>query len=81
MRSPSEIHVRLNQVFQDVFDDDEMEIFPEMTARDLDDWDSLKHITLVLAVEKEFSVQLNAAEVGALENVGQMIALLQVRAA
>jgi acyl carrier protein len=81
MPSPSEIHVRLNQVFQDVFDDDEMEIFPEMTARDVDDWDSLKHITLVLAVEKEFSVQLNAAEVGALENVGQMIALLQARAA
>ncbi len=72
---------RLNEVFQDVFDDDELAIFPEMTAADLDDWDSLMHITLVLAVERQFSIRLKAAEVGALENVGQMIALLEKRAA
>lgn len=75
------IRDRLNEVFQDVFDDDEIEIFPEMTARDIDEWDSLKHIVLVLAIEKAFTVRLNAAEVGALQNVGQMIALLEARAA
>jgi acyl carrier protein len=81
MQTKEELTQRLNEVFQDVFDDDAIRIFPEMTARDLDEWDSLKHITLVLAVEKAFRVRLKAAEVGALENVGQMIDLLQKRSA
>ena len=72
---------RLNEVFRDVFDDDTIEIFPDMTAKDIDEWDSLKHITLVLAVEKAFNVRLKAAEVGKLANVGEMIELLERRAA
>ena len=81
MPSREALTQRLNDVFQDVFDDDELAIFPEMTARDVDEWDSLKHITLVLAVEREFRVRLKAAEVGSLENVGQMIDLLEKRVA
>lgn len=73
------IRDRLNVVFQEVFDDDSIEIFDEMTADDIDEWDSLMHITLVVAVEKEFDVRLNAAEIGKLENVGAMIALLENR--
>lgn len=80
MADKADIQARLQNVFQDVFDDEEMEIFPAMTAKDVDDWDSLKHITLVLAVEKTFGVTLNAAEVGNLANVGQMIDLLAARA-
>ncbi len=76
MTARTEIRDRLTQVFRDVFDDEEMEIFPEMSAGDVDEWDSLTHITLVLAVEKAFAVTLNAADVGKLENVGQMIDLL-----
>ncbi|CAN5316474.1 hypothetical protein BH11PSE11_BH11PSE11_34880 [soil metagenome] len=81
MPTQEQLQQKLNEVFCDVFDDDELVIFPEMTARDIDDWDSLKHITLVLAVEKAFNIRLKAAEVGALENVGQMIALLHKRLA
>ncbi|MGB8629839.1 MAG: acyl carrier protein [Xanthobacteraceae bacterium] len=72
---------KLNQVFRDVFDDDNIEIFDAMTAADIDEWDSVTHITLVLAVEKEFGVRLNAAEVGKLDNVGAMIKLLARRSA
>lgn len=75
------IMARLTEVFRDVFDDDELTVFPAMTAKDVDEWDSLMHITLVLAVEKEFAVKLNAAEVGRLENVGQMVELLARKAA
>jgi acyl carrier protein len=71
---------RLTRVFQAVFDDDEIEIFDEMTAKDLDEWDSLMHITLVISIEKEFGVELNAAEVGNLGDVGAMISLLSDRA-
>ncbi|MES2941544.1 MAG: acyl carrier protein [Pseudomonadota bacterium] len=81
MASQEELVQKLTLVFQDVFDDDDLAIYPEMTAADVDDWDSLKHITLVLAVEKAFQIRLKAAEVGALENVGQMIELLQKRLA
>lgn len=75
----AEIQQRLNKVFREVFDDDSLEIFDEMTAKDITDWDSLTHIILVVAVEKEFNVRLNAAEVGNLKNVGGMLDLLAER--
>jgi acyl carrier protein len=75
-----EIRRRLNGVFCDVFDDDKIEIFDAMTAADLPEWDSLMHITLVVAVEKEFKVRLNAAEVGGLANVGAFLELLSTKA-
>lgn len=71
---------RLTGVFQDVFDDDSLALHDAMTAADLDDWDSLQHIVLVLAVEREFAVKLNPAEVGKLENVGKMVDLLLAKA-
>jgi acyl carrier protein len=67
---------RLNRVFVETFDDESIKIYDTMTANDLDEWDSVSHISLVLAVEKEFGIRLNAAEIGNLENVGAMIALL-----
>lgn len=72
---------RLTNVFREVFDDENIEIYDAMTADDLDEWDSLSHITLVLAVEREFNTKLKAAEVGNLANVGAMIQLLMARAA
>jgi acyl carrier protein len=73
----SEIKTRLNKVFREVFDDDAIEIFDEMTAKDIPEWDSLMHIILVVAVEKEFAVRLNAAQVGQLKDVGAMLDLLE----
>jgi acyl carrier protein len=81
MTGLSSVKHKLNRVFRDVFDDDNIEIFDAMTAADIDEWDSVTHITLVLAVEKEFGVRLNAAEVGKLDNVGAMIKLLARRSA
>jgi acyl carrier protein len=67
---------RLQRIFRETFNDDTIEIFGQMTAKDLAEWDSINHIALVLAIEKEFDVRLNASEVGKLENVGAMIDLL-----
>jgi len=80
MEERTEIRKRLNRVFREVFGDDGIEISDAMTAKDIDEWDSLMHIVLVVAVEKEFGLRLNAAEVGKLENVGAMIDILQARA-
>lgn len=74
------VTARLTEVFHQVFDDDSINLRDEMSANDLDEWDSLNHISLVLAVEKEFGLRLNAAEVGGLANVGSMIDLLIARA-
>lgn len=73
------IKKRLTAVFRDVFDDEALEIFEDTTANDIESWDSLRHIILVIAVEKEFKLQLKAAEIGKLENVGKMLDLLEER--
>jgi len=75
-----QIKQRLNEIFLEVFDDDEIEIFNEMSADDLEEWDSLMQISLVVAIEKEFGFELIASEVGQLKNVGAMIDLLEARA-
>lgn len=81
MLSYDEVKPRLNRVFCEVFDDEFIEIGDATTADDIEEWDSLSHITLVLAIEREFDVKLKAAEVGSLANVGAMIRLLMDRAA
>ncbi len=79
--SRDEIKERLNKVFREVFDDDEIVIRDDMTAEDIPEWDSLMHVSLVVAAEKEFGVNLNAAEIGYLKNVGEMIDLFLKRVA
>lgn len=73
----SNISLRLTKIFHEVFDDESIVLKPEMTAADIDEWDSLTHIRLVLSVEKEFGTKFSAAEVGGLKNVGDFIALIQ----
>ena len=72
-----EIRTKLQGVFRAVFDEDSIELFDEMTAKDLEQWDSLNHIILIVAVEKEFKVKFKTAEVGELKNVGEFIKLLE----
>ena len=76
----TEVMRRLTEVFQETFEDPGLELRDSMTAADVDEWDSLQHIVLVLAVEREFRIRLNPAEVGKLENVGRMVDLLQTKA-
>jgi acyl carrier protein len=76
INSRPEIRDRLNKVFRDVFNDEKIEIFDGMTARDIDEWDSLMHITLIVATEKEFKIRLNAAQIGKLDNVGSLMDLI-----
>ena len=57
------IYARLNKVFRDVFDDDSIKVTPKTTADDIDDWDSLEHITLIAAVEREFKMKFKMGEI------------------
>jgi acyl carrier protein len=67
---------RLDAVFQDVFDDSSLEVKDDMTAADVEGWDSLSHINLIVAVEKEFRIRLTTGEVLGLNNVGDFMALI-----
>lgn len=75
-----EVYERLNEVFRDVFDDDDLEVNAETTADDIDDWDSLSHITLVSAVEDEFGIRFKMGEVSGMKNVGEMVDTIISRA-
>jgi acyl carrier protein len=77
VESVEQIKARLQEVFRDVFDDASIQLFREMTAKDIEDWDSLTHINLVVASEKEFAVKFNLAEIKALKNVGEFIDLIE----
>jgi len=69
----------LNEIFVDVFDDDSLVLKPEITADDVDGWDSLSHIRLVISVEKAFGLKFSASEVGKLKNVGEFVDLIKAK--
>lgn len=75
-----EVYEKLNEVFRDVFDDMEITINDATTADDIEDWDSLEHINLVVAIEKKFGIKFNMGEVGRMKNVGEMADVILQRA-
>ena len=74
------VYEKLTTVFRDVLDEDDLVLTPGMTADDVDGWDSLSHVRLVLAVSKVFDVKFSAAEVGQLKNVGEFVEMIQSKA-
>ena len=71
-----EIMEKVNEIFRDVFDDDTLVITDSTNSDDIEDWDSLEHITLVVSMEKEFDLKFDLKEVNALANVGEMADLI-----
>ncbi|MFA6729656.1 MAG: acyl carrier protein [Eubacteriales bacterium] len=77
--SQKDIYKRLEDVFEEVFDE-KVTLSPETTAEDVEDWDSLSHITLIAAVEDEFKMRFNMKEVSTMKNIGEMAAIISERA-
>ena len=67
---------QLTLIFRDVFDDENLAISPNTTAQDIDGWDSLTNIRLMVSIEKKLGVRFSAAEISSLENVGAMADLI-----
>ena len=71
----------INAIFREVFDDDGLVVTPEMTANDIEEWDSLSHISLIVAHEIKFGVKFKTKELKDLKNVGNFIDLLKSKLA
>ena len=68
---------RLTDVFRETFHQPNLLLKPEMTAADIEGWDSLSHIDLIVAVEREFKIRFTTAEVTSLKNVGELIVIVR----
>ena len=71
------IFEELTEIFRDIFDDEEIELTDDTTSDDIEDWDSLEQINLLVAIEKKFSVKFKLDDVSHLANVGDMVSLVQ----
>ena len=75
----SDILKKLQPIFQDIFEDDELLITAESNAATVENWDSLAHITLIFAIEQEFEIKFALGELEAMKNVGDMVELMQTK--
>ena len=67
----------LGTIFREFFDDESLILSPGTTARDVDGWDSLAHIRLLLTIERKFQIKFSAPEVGGLQTVGDLVSLIE----
>lgn len=67
----------LQEIFRDIFDDDELELTPETNADDIDDWDSLTHMQLIVQIEKKYNIKFSTAEIKKAANVGEFVEIIK----
>lgn len=75
--SREEIFNKVQEIFRDVFDDEELVISDSTNSDEIEDWDSLEHISLIVSMEKEFSMKFDLKEVNELKDVGEMVDLIK----
>ena len=73
----SNVLEQLSDVFRDVFDDEDLVITRSTSATDIENWDSLTHVTLIIATEKRFGIRFSSTEVAGLQNVGELVDLIE----
>ena len=75
----SQIYQGLTQIFHDVFMRGDITLRPELTAKDIPDWDSFKQIEIVMATEERFGIKLSTREIDGLKNVGDLAGVIARR--
>ena len=68
-----QIMAEVQEIFRDVLDNEDIELTPETMADDIEEWDSLSHIQLIVAIEKHFKVKFTSKEILSWKNVGEMV--------
>jgi acyl carrier protein len=75
------IYSKLTRILQDVFDDDELIARPDLTADQVEGWDSFAHLRLIFAVEKAFGVKFAASQIAGFRNVGDLAQMIDSKVA
>ena len=73
MSQKKQILIKLQNIFRVIFDDDSIKLNSNTTAEDIEEWDSLNQIRIILACEKEFTVKLNPRQINDFSNIGDMV--------
>lgn len=73
----TEILLKLKAIFQEELDVEEINLTEETTAEDIEEWDSLSHIQLIVAIEKAFKIRFTSSEIQSWNNVGEMVECMQ----
>lgn len=71
------INESLQSIFREVFDDDNIDLSPEMTANDVDGWDSLSHVNLIVSIESHFNIKFSQKELLTFKKVGDLMASIE----
>ncbi|MEV8468144.1 acyl carrier protein [Fluviibacterium sp. DFM31] len=74
------IKEELVDIFEDVMDADDVELTDETTANDVEEWDSLSHVRLIIAIERQYGIKFSNAEIEGLKKFGDIITLIQTKA-
>lgn len=74
-----DVYSKLTEVFRTVFDDDTITLNDQTTSADIEDWDSLEHIDLIVSIEKAFSMKFTMSETTGMKNVGEMVNIILSR--
>lgn len=73
------LYRQLDEIFRDVFDDDSITLTPETTAADIDGWDSVAHVDLIVSIETRMKIKFKTSELGNLHNVGQLVGIIEYK--
>jgi acyl carrier protein len=71
-----DIYAQLTEIFRDIFDDPSLVVTPEMSAKDVPEWDSFNHINIIVAAEQRFGVKFRTADIDGLKSVGEFAELI-----
>ncbi len=75
--SQDRVYDELTEILRDVFDNPDVVATPELSAKDVPEWDSFNHINVVLAAEMRFGVKFRTSEIEGLRNVGDFVTLIE----
>lgn len=76
MMNREEILKKVTDIFREIFDDETLIISEKTNAEDIEAWDSIENINVIVAMEKEFGIKFQIMEIGKMENVGEMVSLI-----
>ena len=72
-----EVFTRVENIFKDLLDNDDFKLSETMSADDIQEWDSLFHITLIASIEDEFKISISTSEVAKAKNIGVMLDMIE----